>query len=67
MTPLVPFAAGLQVISSWLMSVLTLLAIVVSVVISIAFVELIFERSTLAKAYTVKMSSSDEDVTPARR
>lgn len=67
MTPLGPFTAGLQVISSWLMSVLTLLAIVVSVVISIAFVELVFERSTLAKAYTVKTNPSDEDVSPAKR
>jgi hypothetical protein len=62
MTPIAPFAAGLQILSSWLMSILALLALLVSVIICIAFVEFIFERGAFAQAYTVKTRSSRDDV-----
>jgi hypothetical protein len=58
MTPLGTFAAGLQVIASWLMSVLSLLAILVSVIICIVFVELMLGRAAVAQAYTIKNNSS---------
>ena len=66
MNPLASVTAALQVISSWLISVLAILAILVSVIICIAFVEFIFERGALAQAYTVKTNSSDSDVSSPR-
>jgi len=66
MNPLASVTAGLQVISSWLMSVLAILAILVSVILCIAFVEIIFERGAFAQAYTVKTNSSDSDVSSSR-
>ncbi len=66
MTPLDTLTAGLQVIASWLMSVLTLLAILVSIIICIVFVQLVFEHAAVARAYTVKTISSDNDVSSAR-
>ena len=62
MTPLGTFAAGFQVISSWLMSMLAVLAVVVSVIICLVFVEFIFERAEIVQAYTVKTDSSDNEV-----
>jgi hypothetical protein len=64
MTPLDTFSAGLQIISSWLMSVLALLAIFVSVIICLVFVEFVFEHAAVAQAYTVKINSTDNDVSP---
>jgi hypothetical protein len=66
MNPLASVTAGLHVISSWLMSMLAILAILISVVICIAFVEFIFERGALAQAYTVKIPSSDSEVASLR-
>src|SRR5579863_6283442 len=45
---------GLQVVSSWLMSVLALLALFVSVILCLIFLEVFFERRELSGAYTVK-------------
>jgi hypothetical protein len=66
MTPLGAFTAGLQVISSWLLSVLALLAVIVSVIFCIVFVELLFERATVAQAYTVKTNSSGNEASSLR-
>jgi hypothetical protein len=62
MNPLASVTAGLQVISSWLMSMLAIFTIFISVVICIAFVEFIFERGALRRAYTVKPDSLDGDL-----
>ena len=66
MNPLASVTAGLQVISSWVMSVLAILAIFISVILCIAFVEFVFERSAFARAYTVKTGSCDGDVSSPR-
>jgi hypothetical protein len=66
MNPLASVTAGLQVISSWLMSMLAIFTILISVIICIAFVEFMFERGALRRAYTVKSNSSDGDL-PALR
>jgi hypothetical protein len=62
MTPLGTFAAGFQIISSWLMSMLAVLAVFVCVIICLAFVELLFERAEIVQAYTVKTHSSGHQV-----
>jgi hypothetical protein len=59
MSPLASMTAGLQAISSWTMSVLALLAITISVIVGILFVEFIVERDSFARAYTVKTSFSE--------
>lgn len=66
MTPIASVTAGLQVISSWLMSMLAIFTILISVILCIAFVEFIFERGALRRAYTVKSDSEDGDL-PALR
>ncbi len=65
MTPLGIFAAGYQVISSWLLSMLVVMAVFVSVIICLVFVEVIFERAAIAQAYTVKTHLSDSEVSSA--
>ena len=62
LTPISAFTAGLQAIALWLMSVLDLLAILVSVIICIVLAEFIFERAAFVRAYTVKNDSSDDTV-----
>jgi hypothetical protein len=59
MTPIGILNEGLQVLSSWLMSVLVLLALLVSVIICLMIVEVVFQRGALARAYTVKTNPSD--------
>ncbi len=66
MNPLAPVTAGLHVISSWLMSMLAIFAILISVIVCIAFVECIFERGALGQAYTVKTNPSDGAVSSLR-
>jgi hypothetical protein len=66
MTPLVSMTAGLEVISSWIMYVLTILAILVSVIIGILFVEFIVERDAFSRAYTVKTNLSEGEVTSSQ-
>jgi hypothetical protein len=61
MTPLAPLSAGLQVISSWLMSVLAILAILVSVILCMTIAEFVLERGALTQAYTVKINASAGD------
>lgn len=58
MLPLEVFTAGLQSLSSWLMSVLAVLAVLVSVVVCLLFVEMIVGRQAVARAYTVKINST---------
>jgi hypothetical protein len=58
MTPIGIFTEGLQVLSSWLMSVLALLALLVSVIICLIILQVIFERGALVRAYTVKTNPS---------
>jgi len=65
MTPLGVFAAGYQVISSWLLSMLAVLAVFVSVINCLVFVEFLFERAAIARAYTVKTHLSDSEVSSA--
>jgi hypothetical protein len=59
MTPMSTFTVGLEAIASWLMSVLDVLAILVAVLICIAYVEFILERARFARDYTVKMHLSE--------
>jgi len=66
MTPLASMTAGLQAISSWVLSVLALLAIIVSVIFGILFVEFMMDRDAFARAYTVKTGLSDGDVSASR-
>lgn len=66
MTPLASMTAGLEAISSWVMSVLAILATVISVVIGILFVEFIVERDSFSRAYTVKTNLS-QDAWPSTR
>jgi heme/copper-type cytochrome/quinol oxidase subunit 2 len=61
MTPLGIFAAGYELISSWLMSMLVMLAVFVSVVVCLVLVEFIFERGALVRAYTVKSHLTDSE------
>jgi len=65
MTPLGGFVAGYQVISSWLMSMLAVLAVIVSVIICLVFVEFIFGRGAIGRAYTVKTHLSDSEFSSA--
>lgn len=65
MTPLGTFAAGFQVISSWLMSMLAVLAGIVSVIVCLVFVEFLFEHAAIVQAYTVKTHSSDNEISSA--
>lgn len=55
MSPLGIITAGLQLLSTWLMSVIAILALFVSVVICLAFVEFVCDGSRIAQAYTVKL------------
>jgi hypothetical protein len=64
MSPLGVISAGLQIVSSWLMTVLALLAVLVSVIICLVLVELIFEHAAVAQAYTVKTDSTGSDCSP---
>jgi len=66
MSPMTTFLAGLQIILSWVMSVLAILAIFVSIVLCVAFVEFAVERGALARAYTVKVNSSDRHASSAQ-
>ncbi|HLJ15632.1 MAG TPA: hypothetical protein VKV15_14120 [Bryobacteraceae bacterium] len=59
MTPSI-FIAGLQSISSWVISIVALVAVFVSVIVFLVLVELVFERGAFAQAYTVKSNSGDE-------
>jgi hypothetical protein len=65
MTPLDQFTSDLQLLASWFTSVLAIPAILICVVIGVAFVEFIFKRGAIARAYTVKTDSSDTDVPSA--
>jgi len=65
-TPLASMTAGLEVISSWIMYVLAMLAILVSVIIGILFVEFIVERDAFRRAYTVKANLSEGEVTSSQ-
>jgi len=58
MTGLSIIQASLQEISSWLMSLLAVIAVFVSVVV--AFVAVEFACGALARAYTVKTACCDE-------
>jgi hypothetical protein len=62
MTPLGAFSAGLQVISSWLISVHAVLEVLVSIIIGIVFVEFILVRAAIARAYTGKAHSSGHKI-----
>jgi len=55
MSPLEIISAGLQLLSSWLMSVIAVLALFVSVVVCLALVEFVCDGSSIARAYTVKL------------
>lgn len=67
MFPLGIVAAGLQMFSSWLMSVLAVLTAFISVLVCIAFVELVYDRSSIAQAYTVKLHNGDVESRSASR
>lgn len=54
MAPLGILTSGLQILSSWLMSVLAMLALFVSVIICLIFLEAFLDRREIRGAYTVK-------------
>jgi hypothetical protein len=58
--------SGLQALSAWLLAILALLALTVSAIVCLLFVELILERGALAQAYTVKTNSAGESASFAR-
>ena len=60
MTPLDAITASLQILSSWLMSILAVLALLVSAIICLVWVEVVCERGAVTQSYTVKTNSSDE-------
>jgi hypothetical protein len=60
MTPFAIFTAGLRSLSSWVMAILAMVAVLVSVIICLVLAELVYERGALAQAYTVKSISCDE-------
>ena len=57
MTPIATVFAGLQIIASWLLSALSVISIILSVILCLAFVECVWEHGALARAYTVKTNS----------
>lgn len=61
MSPLGIVTAGLQLLSSWLMSVIAVLALFVSVVVCLAFVEFVCDGSSITQAYTVKPQTWEAD------
>ena len=63
MTPFAIFTAGLQSLSSWVMSIVALVALLFFVIVCLVLVELVFEHGALAQAYTVKSNSSEEYAT----
>jgi len=67
MAPLTTVIAGLQIIASWLLSALAIVTLILSVILCIAFVECVWERGALVRAYTVKIDSSDVEVSPSRQ
>jgi hypothetical protein len=67
MTPIASVLAGLQIIASWLMSALTVIAVILSVILCLAFVECVWEYGAVARAYTVKINSSVVNATVMRR
>jgi hypothetical protein len=60
MTPLDAVTTSLQVLSSWLMSILAFLALLVSAIVCLVWVEVFFDRGEVSQSYTVKSSSSGE-------
>jgi hypothetical protein len=67
MTPITTFFAGLQIIASWLLSALSVIAIILSVILCLAFVECVWAHGSLARAYTVKINSPTLDSSPGPR
>jgi len=67
MTPLTTFLAGLQIIASWLLSALSVIAIILSVILVLAFVECLWAHGSLGRAYTVKINSPILDSSPVSR
>lgn len=67
MSPLGILTAGLQFLTSWLMSVLAALTLFISVLVCIAFVERVCDRSSIAEAYTVKLHNGDIESGPTSR
>ncbi len=61
MNTLSSIAQHLQSIASWLTSMLTMLAVFVSLIVGIVCVEFIFKRASLSRAYTVRTNSTDID------
>lgn len=61
MMPLGTLTAGLEAIGAWLMSVLAVLALLVSVIVCVAIGEFILARGALSRAYTVKINPSESD------
>jgi hypothetical protein len=62
MTPQTTILAGLEIISSWLISSLVIFAAMLAVILSLAFFEFVVERGAVERAYTVKCNSSDHGV-----
>jgi hypothetical protein len=54
MPPIDMLITGLQALSSWLMSIVAIVALLVSAIICLVVVEVVFARGALVQAYTVK-------------
>jgi hypothetical protein len=67
MTPLATIFAGLQIIVSWLLSALVVIAVILSVILCLALAECVWEHGGLARAYTVRINPSLADSVSERR
>ena len=61
MTPTDIVTSGLQVLSNWLSYILALLGLTVAAIVCLVIVEVVFERGSIARAYTVKPDAFDPD------
>ena len=61
MTPTDIVTSGMQVLSNWLLYILALLGLTVAAIVCLVVVEVVFERGSIARAYTVKPNAFDPD------
>lgn len=61
MNPLQFVISGLQLFSTWLMSLTAVLSVFVAVIVCLLIAELLLGNGALSKAYTVKTHMNDAD------
>jgi hypothetical protein len=67
MTPTDIVTSGLQVLSNWLSYILALLGLTVAAIVCLVVVEVVFERGSIARAYTVKPDALDPGSSSSER